>query len=127
MVTDGMTRVPAAVSTATEPEPALSIQMAGPTETPQGLMSVGSVTAAGTEPSETMLVCTYELVVCASAVTESMTEQTARNAERTTGLWPDLELACTVELDVCAFSAKAMLPDIWLLLMRPDLGERTCC
>src|ERR1700722_6959232 len=51
--------VPAAVSMATVPLPALSIQMAGPTETPQGLISVGSVTSAGTDPgppSEIMLV-----------------------------------------------------------------------
>ena len=32
------------------------IQKAGPTETPQGLMKLGSVTAAGTEPSEMRLV-----------------------------------------------------------------------
>jgi hypothetical protein len=67
---DGTARAPAVVSTATEPLPALSIQIAGPTETPQGLINVGSVTSAGTDPgqpSEIMLVCTYVLLVCATA------------------------------------------------------------
>src|SRR5271170_2193178 len=61
---------PAAVSTATEPLPALSIQMAGPTETPQGLINVELVTSAATDPgppSEIMFVCTYVLLDCAEA------------------------------------------------------------
>ena len=65
---DGTAMAPAAVSIATEPLPALSIQIAGPTETPQGLISVGSVTSACTvAPSEIMFVCTYVLLVCAKA------------------------------------------------------------
>ena len=68
--------VPAAVSTATEPLPALSIQMAGPTETPQGLISVGSVTSACTvAPSEIIFVCTYVLLVCAKAPIESVPDR----------------------------------------------------
>src|ERR1700722_11658521 len=73
---DGTAMAPAAVSIATEPLPALSIQMAGPTETPQGLISVGSVTSAGTvAPSEIMLVCTYVLPVCAKAPIERVLER----------------------------------------------------
>ena len=73
---DGTAIAPAAVSIATEPLPALSIQIAGPTETPQGLISVGSVTSAGTvAPSEIMLVCTYVLPVCAKAPIERVLER----------------------------------------------------
>ena len=76
IVTGGITELPAAVSTATEPLPALSIQMAGPTETPQGLISVGSVTSACTvAPSEIMFVCTYVLLVCAKAPIERIPER----------------------------------------------------
>ncbi len=65
---DGVAVAPARVSTATEPLPALSIQIAGPTETPHGLISVGSVTSAFTvAPSEMMFVCTNVLLVCAEA------------------------------------------------------------
>ena len=69
IVTDGSNGTavaPARVSTATEPMPALSIQIAGPTETLQGLINVGSVTVAFTvAPSEMMFVCTYVPLVCA--------------------------------------------------------------
>ena len=73
---DGTAMAPAAVSIATEPLPALSIQIAGPTETPQGLISVGSVTSACTvAPSEIMFVCTYVLLVCAKAPIERTLER----------------------------------------------------
>jgi hypothetical protein len=73
---DDTATVPAEVSTATEPLPALSIQMAGPTETPQGLISVGSVTSACTvAPSEIIFVCTYVLLVCAKAPIERVLER----------------------------------------------------
>jgi hypothetical protein len=53
-----------------------------------------------------------------------MAEQTARNALRTIGLGPDLGMLCTMELNGCVVSAKAVFPDIYLLLMRLDFGER---
>jgi hypothetical protein len=49
---------PLASSTREKPVPAVSIQNAAPMETPHGLMRVGSVFCAGTEPSEMMLVWT---------------------------------------------------------------------
>jgi hypothetical protein len=73
---DGTAMAPAAVSIATEPLPALSIQIAGPTETPQGLISVGSITSAfGVAPSEIMFACTYVLLVCAKAPIERIPER----------------------------------------------------
>ena len=45
---------PLASSTSEKPVPVVSIQNSGPMETPQGLMRVGSVARAGTEPSEMM-------------------------------------------------------------------------
>ena len=73
---DGTAMAPAAVSIATEPLPALSIQIAGPTETPQGLISEGSVTSAcAVAPSEIMFVCTYVLLVCAKAPIDRIPER----------------------------------------------------
>jgi hypothetical protein len=83
IVTDGSNGTavaPARVSTATEPLPALSIQIAGPTETPHGLINVGSVTVAFTvAPSEMIFVCTYVLLVWAKAPIEKMLDR-ARTA-----------------------------------------------
>src|ERR1700728_3906218 len=56
-----------------------------------------------------------------------MAEQTARNAVRAIGLFPDLGVVCTVKLDGCAVSAKAVFPDILLLLIRLDFGELCVC
>ena len=95
IVTFGITVAPAEVSTFTKPLPAASIHMAGPTETPQGLISVGSVTDAVPVTSEIMFVCTY-VVVWASAVIESMTQQIARIAIRTTELCPEVGVTRTL-------------------------------